>query len=636
MQRLRIFGWGVHLGRLTLALALCLLSMPQAQAAPTIAQPREFQRNGKLGINMPLRQTAIVVNNTNTAGPGSLHQALIDASPGDTITLAPTLTQQENGIAVTAMQSTAPITSSTSISNININIVVNPDHLDQFSSLTLDNGLNPAAIVDLLFNGISNSGIDLSVPISVNLPDLGESGTVLATDTACDLVRLALEAQGLDAITLDLLSTAACALISDAIGSAVDALTAEVESVLNAIGPLDENTLLNFSGTVCDLINQGISAGDLDPLVADLLSDVICVIVTDNITALNNEIVAIVDGGIDETALLDLASTVSNLLVDALQDVLPSLDTLGLLGGDGLGLIGDLTGVDINVSFTVALPGELEDGVLATVIVTINQGEDPEPQAITCGGYTLVEDGAGGYTAPGFVGTLIVGTNAGEELQGTAGNDLILGLGGDDEIYGDNGDDLICGGLGVDVLHGENGDDTLYGEDDADWLIGGNNNDTLYGGPGNDDLESNNGADLLYGEEGNDILLGGNDNDELHGGGGDDYIDGDNGDDNLDGGDGADELYGGTGNDTLAGGAANDELYGDNGNDDLDGGDGDDYCDGGNGTNTLASCESPAGGSSSPETALTPLEVYRLNDDTEADIIHGQEQNLFLPIIMAR
>jgi len=68
--------------------------------------------------------------------------------------------------------------------------------------------------------------------------------------------------------------------------------------------------------------------------------------------------------------------------------------------------------------------------------------------------------------ADGEVG-LIVGTNAGETLNGTAGNDLILGLGGNDTLNGLGGNDILVGGEGSDTLNGGDGNDILVGGPNA-------------------------------------------------------------------------------------------------------------------------------------------------------------------------
>jgi Ca2+-binding RTX toxin-like protein len=49
---------------------------------------------------------------------------------------------------------------------------------------------------------------------------------------------------------------------------------------------------------------------------------------------------------------------------------------------------------------------------------------------------------------------LVVGTAAGETLNGTAGNDLIIGLGGNDTLNGLAGNDILVGGTGTDTLNG--------------------------------------------------------------------------------------------------------------------------------------------------------------------------------------
>ncbi|MEM7132753.1 MAG: calcium-binding protein [Chloroflexota bacterium] len=630
-----------------------------------------------------LSQSDIVVQNAN--GPGSLHQALMDAEPGDTIRFAPALSDQVRASA--SIERSVELTSTSQISAINITIVVNPERIDELSGLIPGGEISEAAVLDLLLNGEILESISSTVPIfvvlegleqsvqdllngttplpplpNIVLDDIADSAVVLTTDIACSLLIQALEGQGLDAFTLSLLSDAVCALVGDGISSGADLITAEVEAVLNTIGQLDENTLLNFGNTICDLIGQGIAAGDVDPLIADLLADIACQIVTENITALNDQIVSVVEGGVDEALLQDLAGTVSNLLLAQLTAVIPGLDGvssiddlvallpnindqlalltslgsgLGLQADDLLQLLGDITGVDINVSLTVAAPGELGSDVLASVIVTIGMADDDNNDAFaTCGGFAIIDDGAGNLTAPDYItGTLIVGTNGPDVLYGTNGNELILGLEGPDDIFAGGGDDIVCGGRGLDIIYGENGNDILYGDQQSDWLIGGNQNDILYGGNGNDDLEGNKGEDTIYGERGSDVLLGGNQSDNLYGGDGPDYLDGANGNDVLDGGAGIDTIYGGNGNDTLMGDSGNDELFGNKGNDDLNGGAGSDYCLPGNGNDTVAECESPANRQSTLEDVPAASQAYTINDQREEDAIRNQMQHLYLPMI---
>jgi Ca2+-binding RTX toxin-like protein len=95
----------------------------------------------------------------------------------------------------------------------------------------------------------------------------------------------------------------------------------------------------------------------------------------------------------------------------------------------------------------------------------------------------------GGQTCPGF-GTdprnHVVGTPAGEKLQGSKGADVICGLGGKDVIRGKRGKDLLLGGAGPDRLFGGPGKDLLKGGPGRDRLNGGPGRDRCRGGPGQD------------------------------------------------------------------------------------------------------------------------------------------------------
>jgi Ca2+-binding RTX toxin-like protein len=53
----------------------------------------------------------------------------------------------------------------------------------------------------------------------------------------------------------------------------------------------------------------------------------------------------------------------------------------------------------------------------------------------------------------GNAGALILGTPAGESLNGNGGDDCILGAGGDDNLRGNGGYDVCIGGPGVDTFH---------------------------------------------------------------------------------------------------------------------------------------------------------------------------------------
>jgi len=113
----------------------------------------------------------------------------------------------------------------------------------------------------------------------------------------------------------------------------------------------------------------------------------------------------------------------------------------------------------------------------------------------------------------------IVGTNKGERLRGTRGNDVIVARGGNDLINSGGGKDRICGGTGDDVLLAGPGRDLLDGQPGSDFLAGGPSRDKLLGGAGDFDiLRGNQGNDILLGGIGFDILLGEAGNDRLDGG----------------------------------------------------------------------------------------------------------------------
>lgn len=116
----------------------------------------------------------------------------------------------------------------------------------------------------------------------------------------------------------------------------------------------------------------------------------------------------------------------------------------------------------------------------------------------------------------------INGTNANDNLLGTAladvinagnGNDIVAAGDGDDTVDAGNGNDTVDGGIGDDVVSGGNGNDTLLGGEGSDTLSGGNGEDQLNGGEGDDTLSGGNGNDVMNGGAGNDHLFGGTGND---------------------------------------------------------------------------------------------------------------------------
>src|SRR5437667_149567 len=82
----------------------------------------------------------------------------------------------------------------------------------------------------------------------------------------------------------------------------------------------------------------------------------------------------------------------------------------------------------------------------------------------------------------------ITGTEEGDILDGTSGDDQISALGGFDLVYGEGGNDTIDGGDGWDTIYG---DGIVPGESDG--------NDTINGGAGYDDtVDGGAGIDTLY------------------------------------------------------------------------------------------------------------------------------------------
>ncbi|MFO8034919.1 MAG: VWA domain-containing protein [Candidatus Bipolaricaulota bacterium] len=104
---------------------------------------------------------------------------------------------------------------------------------------------------------------------------------------------------------------------------------------------------------------------------------------------------------------------------------------------------------------------------------------------------------------------VIVGTERGDALFGTSGNDLIIGVHGNNRISGFAENDLLIGGSGDDVIQGGSGNNLILGGAGDDVLTGGSGCDILYGEQGDDHIESGGGTNWIYGGPGNDTILGG-------------------------------------------------------------------------------------------------------------------------------
>lgn len=287
------------------------------------------------------------------------------------------------------------------------------------------------------------------------------------------------------------------------------------------------------------------------------------------------------------------------------------------------------------------LGGQGDDRILGNLgqdFINGNLGDDTlfgEGQLLGEGGADTITAGSTGpTTANGGDGDDRISASS-SNGGATGGRNVLLGdLGADtlssaspdaDQIFGGDGDDsisnnnthtqagdLLDGGAGNDSLLAQGGDDTLRGGDGADSLDGGAGANRLEGGLGADYLlvRTVGGAHLLDGGEGDDSLFGGTSADTLSGGAGNDRIVDTDGDGNrIDGGDGDDRItiggfrdivLGGEGADTInalaairpglqsiSGGGGADSIVGTTSFDTLNGDAGADTIDGGGGQDIL-------------------------------------------------
>jgi Ca2+-binding RTX toxin-like protein len=200
-----------------------------------------------------------------------------------------------------------------------------------------------------------------------------------------------------------------------------------------------------------------------------------------------------------------------------------------------------------------------------------------------------------GISRPTFGGgTLALGTNGSDILNGDAGGDTIAGFGGDDLILGGDGNDSIDGGFGNDTIYGGFDTNTLLGNIGDDYLDGSKGtNDVIIGGSGNDTgvyptIAQFNAA-AANGVE-NAILnnfFGANFSGSIVGGAGNDTIRGADGGVTIDGAIGNDSILGANGNDSLIGGLGNDTISAFGGTDTITGGSGADVITTGSGSNIV-------------------------------------------------
>ena len=153
------------------------------------------------------------------------------------------------------------------------------------------------------------------------------------------------------------------------------------------------------------------------------------------------------------------------------------------------------------------------------------------------------------------------GSDDGETLLGTPGNDVINGNGGRDTVVGLAGADCLTGDEDSDTIRGKSGDDVATGGQGRDFMKGNAGDDFFTGGQGKDRIRLAGGTDEGRGQGGNDNISTGGGKDRINGGPGDDRLFGNAGNDQIRGGNGNDVLFGGGGNhNVLRGGPGRDRC----------------------------------------------------------------------------
>lgn len=143
----------------------------------------------------------------------------------------------------------------------------------------------------------------------------------------------------------------------------------------------------------------------------------------------------------------------------------------------------------------------------------------------------------------------IIGSDFGDLLIGSAGDNAINGGRGADELRGSAGDDMLEGGGGGDIINGGSGIDT------ATFTTAGGgvtlSLTTGVGTRGNATGDTYIRVENVLGSAHDDVIVGSSDDNALQGWLGDDVLRGSAGDDTLNGGRGNDTLVGGSGDDVF-------------------------------------------------------------------------------------
>jgi Ca2+-binding RTX toxin-like protein len=181
-------------------------------------------------------------------------------------------------------------------------------------------------------------------------------------------------------------------------------------------------------------------------------------------------------------------------------DIRASFSLIEQLGGAPVAVDGsDITGVDPKLGALAANGGSTPTQALAADSPALDKGSSGVaadqrgfPRPFDLAGIPLATGGnsadIGAYERV-LCGKLLatrIGTAGPDRISGTPGADSILGLGGKDRLKGLKGKDSLCGGPGKDKLKGGAGRDALFGQGGKDLLVGGKGKDKLKGGPGKD------------------------------------------------------------------------------------------------------------------------------------------------------
>lgn len=177
------------------------------------------------------------------------------------------------------------------------------------------------------------------------------------------------------------------------------------------------------------------------------------------------------------------------------------------VGGDAREIFGAPAGIQPNLTNPIGYSDPGGVSFIDSNQSRVNQGSDfhywvsiDGDTPIPCSGDNIVLPGQETPTCNGLAAT-IVGTDDGETIYGTSGDDVIVALGGNDTVYGGNGEDVICLGEGDDNAEGGRHDDVIFGEGGSDEIRGNWGRDTIDGGTGHDEGRGGAGRDTCINVE---------------------------------------------------------------------------------------------------------------------------------------